>query len=305
MASWIRALVSRTRKHDKRRRRPQHDPESSPRLDPSGIIGALIIVAVVIAAIAAPLVAPHDPNAQDLMGRLKPPGWQSPLSGARFLLGTDQLGRDVLSRIIYGARISLFVGILSVAITAALGTLLGLIAGYYRGIAEAIVMRGVDLVLSLPFMLLALAVIGITGPGIQNLILVVVLTRWARYTRVIYGQVLSYSEREFVEAARVIGTSSLRIMFQHLLPNLLPTTIVLATLDLGFVIVLESGLSFLGLGVPPTIPTWGTMLADGRAYLNNAWWMGTFPGLAIMLTVLGFNLLGDWVRDRMDPTLRI
>lgn len=297
MASWIRALVSRTSENA--------SAESAPRLDFSGAIGVLIIAVVVIAAIAAPIAAPHDPNAQDLMGRLKPPGWRSPYGGGRFLLGTDQLGRDVLSRIIYGSRVSLFVGILSVTLTAALGTILGLIAGYYRGVVEAIIMRCVDLVLSLPFMLLALAVIGITGPGIQNLIMVVVLTRWARYTRVIYGQVLSYSEREFVEAARVIGSSSPRIMFQHLLPNLLPTTIVLATLDLGFVIVLESGLSFLGLGVPPTVPTWGTMLADGRAYLNTAWWMGTFPGVAIMMTVLGFNLLGDWVRDRMDPTLRV
>jgi peptide/nickel transport system permease protein len=297
MASWIRALASRTAE--------SASGETAPRLDLSGAVGVLMIAVVIIAAILAPIAAPHDPNAQDLMGRLKPPGWQSPFGGGRFLLGTDQLGRDVLSRIIYGSRISLFVGIVSVAITAAIGTMLGLVAGYYRGVAESIVMRCVDLVMSLPFMLLALAVIGITGPGIRNLVLVVVLTRWARYTRVIYGQTLSYSEREFVEAARVIGSSSPRILFQHLLPNLLPSTIVLATLDLGFVIVLESGLSFLGLGVPPTVPTWGTMLSDGRAYLNTAWWMGTFPGMAIMITVLGFNLLGDWIRDRMDPTLRV
>jgi peptide/nickel transport system permease protein len=256
-------------------------------------------------AVFASLIAPHDPNAQDLLGRLKPPGWQSPYSGARFLVGTDHLGRDVLSRIIYGSRVSLLVGIVSVAITAAFGTILGLVAGYYRGFVETVIMRCVDLVMSLPFMLLALAVIGITGPGIQNLILVVALTRWARYTRVIYGQTLSYAEKEFVEAAQALGSSNARVLFHHMLPNLLPSAVVLATLDLGFVIILESGLSFLGLGVPPTVSTWGTMLADGRSYLNNAWWMGTFPGLAIMITVLGFNLLGDWTRDRMDPTLRV
>lgn len=298
MASWIRALVSRT---------PQSDDSegSSQRRDLSGAVGVVLVIVVMLLALFAPFVAPHDPNGQDLLGRLKPPGWQSPYSGARFLLGTDHLGRDVLSRIIYGSRVSLFVGIVSVTITAVLGTVLGLVAGYYRGVVETIVMRCVDLVMSLPFMLLALAVIGITGPGLQNLILVVVLTRWARYTRVIYGQTLSYAEKEFVEAAQALGSSNARILFHHMLPNLLPSTIVLATLDLGFVVILESGLSFLGLGVPPTIPTWGTMLADGRAYLNNAWWMGTFPGLAIMLTVLGFNLLGDWARDRMDPTLRV
>ncbi|OPZ49304.1 MAG: putative D,D-dipeptide transport system permease protein DdpC [Firmicutes bacterium ADurb.BinA052] len=298
MASWIRALVSRT---------PQSaDAEGGPqRRDLSGAVGVAIVLIVALLAAFAPLVAPHDPNAQDLLGRLKPPGWRSPYTGAWFLLGTDHLGRDVLSRIIYGSRVSLFVGIVSVAITAALGTLLGLAAGYYRGFTETIIMRCVDLVMSLPFMLLALAVIGITGPGLQNLILVVALTRWARYTRVIYGQTLSYAQKEFVEAAQALGSSNSRILFHHMLPNLLPSTIVLATLDLGFVIILESGLSFLGLGVPPTISTWGTMLADGRAYLNNAWWMGTFPGLAIMVTVLGFNLLGDWTRDLMDPTLRV
>ncbi len=298
MVSWIRALVSRT---------PQGaDAEGAPqRRDLSGAIGGAIVVVVALLAVFASLIAPHDPNAQDLLGRLKPPGWQSPYSGARFLVGTDHLGRDVLSRIIYGSRVSLLVGIVSVAITAAFGTILGLVAGYYRGFVETVIMRCVDLVMSLPFMLLALAVIGITGPGIQNLILVVALTRWARYTRVIYGQTLSYAEKEFVEAAQALGSSNARVLFHHMLPNLLPSAVVLATLDLGFVIILESGLSFLGLGVPPTVSTWGTMLADGRSYLNNAWWMGTFPGLAIMITVLGFNLLGDWTRDRMDPTLRV
>ena len=296
MASWIRALVSRT---------PQSaDAEGGPqRRDLSGAAGVAIVLVVALLAVFAPFVAPHDPNAQDLLGRLKPPGWRSPYTGARFLLGTDHLGRDVLSRIIYGSRVSLFVGIVSVAITAALGTLLGLAAGYYRGLTETVIMRCVDLVMSLPFMLLALAVIGIQVPPAESIL--VVATRWARYTRVIYGQTLSYAQKEFVEAAQALGSSNSRILFHHMLPNLLPSTIVLATLDLGFVIILESGLSFLGLGVPPTISTWGTMLADGRAYLNNAWWMGTFPGLAIMVTVLGFNLLGDWTRDRMDPTLRV
>lgn len=267
-------------------------------------VGLVIIAVVVAVAVLAPLISPYDPLAQDLFARLKPPGWV-PLSGGHtYWLGTDQLGRDILSRIFYGARISLFIGVTAVALTATLGTVLGLLAGYFRGAVETVIMRTVDLLLGLPFILLALAVIGITGPGVRNLILVVVATRWVQYARILFGQVLSCAERDFVEAAQALGGRPFRVIFKHVLPNVIPTTIVLATLDLGFVIILESGLSFLGLGAPPSTPTWGAMLADGRAYLNNAWWLGTFPGLAIMVTVLGFNLLGDWVRDRMDPTLR-
>lgn len=269
-----------------------------------GAIGLVIIALVILVAILAPVLSPYAPNLQDLFGRLKPPGYVPANGGPVHLLGTDQLGRDILSRILYSSRISLFIGIASVALTAVLGTLLGLLAGFYRGVVETVIMRLVDLLLGVPFILLALAVIGITGPGLQNLILVIVATRWVQYARILFGQVLSVSEREFVEAATALGSKPFRILIKHILPNVAPTTIVLATLDLGFVIILESGLSFLGLGVPPSTPTWGAMLAEGRAYLNTAWWLGTFPGVAIMITVLGFNLLGDWARDKLDPTLR-
>lgn len=273
-------------------------------LDGTMIFAVGLILIIVIMAVFAPLLAPHDPNYQNLTMRLKAPGFVNPEDGSMYLLGTDQLGRDIFSRIIYGSRVSLFVGIFSVSITAVLGTVLGLFAGFCGGIIDMIIMRIVDLVLSIPSMLLALAVIGAMGPGLRNLIIVIIVTRWARYARTQYGQVLSFSEREFVQAAVATGCSKTRIIFRHLLPNLVSSTIVLATLDLGFVIVFESGLSFLGLGVPPTIPTWGGMLSEGRAYLASAWWLGTFPGIAIMLTVLGFNLLGDSVRDALDPTLK-
>jgi len=267
-------------------------------------VGLVIIALVILMAILAPVLSAYAPNAQDLFSRLKPPGFVPPAGGPPHWLGTDQLGRDIWARVLYSARISLFIGIISVSLTAVVGTLLGLMAGFYRGVVETVIMRLVDLLLGVPFILLALAVIGITGPGLQNLILVIVATRWVQYARILFGQVLSTAERDFVEAAHALGSKPFRILIKHILPNVAPTTIVLATLDLGFVIILESGLSFLGLGVSPSTPTWGMMLAEGRAYLNNAWWLGTWPGVAIMITVLGFNLLGDWARDKLDPTLR-
>ena len=294
MATWTRGLAFLVRLNKQRLRK----------ISLTGLIGIVLIMIIVTLAIAAPLIAPHDPNFQSLTSRLKPPGWSN-ADGTVYLLGTDQLGRDILSRIIYGSRISISVGFVCVLFSSMFGTVLGLLAGFFRGAVETIIMRAVDLIMSLPFILLALSVIGITGPGLKNLIVVIVFTNWARYARVQFGQVLSYSQREFVQAAEALGGSNRRILFRHLLPNVLPTTVVLATLDLGFIILLESGLSFLGLGVPPSIPTWGNMLAEGRAYLSTAWWLGTFPGFAIMFTVLGFNLLGDWVRDKMDPTLRV
>ncbi|HYF93780.1 MAG TPA: ABC transporter permease [Symbiobacteriaceae bacterium] len=269
-----------------------------------GAVGLVIIALVILMAILAPVLSAYAPNAQDLFSRLKPPGFVPPAGGPPHWLGTDQLGRDIWARVLYSARISLFIGIISVSLTAVVGTLLGLMAGFYRGVVETVIMRLVDLLLGVPFILLALAVIGITGPGLQNLILVIVATRWVQYARILFGQVLSTAERDFVEAAHALGSKPFRILIKHILPNVAPTTIVLATLDLGFVIILESGLSFLGLGVSPSTPTWGMMLAEGRAYLNNAWWLGTWPGVAIMITVLGFNLLGDWARDKLDPTLR-
>ena len=277
-------------------------------------IGILLIISILIMSICAPLFAPYDPNYQDLTIRLKPPGFINPINGERHILGTDSLGRDILSRIIYGSRISLIIAIVSVSITAIIGTVLGLLAGFLGKVTEMVIMRAVDLTLSIPSMLLAISIVAVLGSGIANLLIALSIsqvprlasiTRWARYTRTQYGQVLSYSEREFVQAVTSIGCSKNRIIFRHILPNIVSTTIVLATLDLGFVIIFESGLSFLGLGVPPTIPTWGGMLSEGRAYINNAWWLSTFPGIAIMLTVLGFNLIGDSIRDALDPTLRV
>ena len=270
MATWTRGLAFLARRNKQKNRR----------ISLTGLIGIGLILIIVTLAIAAPLIAPHDPNLQNLLTRLKPPGFSN-ADGTVYLLGTDQLGRDILSRIIYGSRISISVGLVCVLFSSTLGTVLGLLAGFFRGVVETIIMRTVDLIMSLPFILLALSVIGITGPGLKNLIVVIVFTNWARYARVQFGQVLSYSQREFVQAAEALGGSNKRIIFRHLLPNVIPTTVVLATLDLGFIILLESGLSFLGLGVPPNIPTWGNMLAEGRAYLSTAWWLGTFRVLPL------------------------
>lgn len=283
---------------------PVSPPVRRRRISAGAGVGLGLIAVVILVALLAPVIAPYDPSHQDLFARLKPPGWSPPEGGPTYWLGTDQLGRDILSRIMYGARVSLLIGLVAVSASAILGTTLGLIAGFARGVAEQVIMRLVDLLFGIPFILLALAVTGALGPGLGNLILVLVITRWVQYARVLFGQVLSASEREYVEAAHALGLPWWRITFRHILPNVAPTTVVLATMDLGFVVILESGLSFLGLGVPPSTPTWGAMLAEGRSYLNNAWWLGTFPGFAIMWTVLGFNLLGDWIRDKMDPTLR-
>jgi peptide/nickel transport system permease protein len=261
-------------------------------------IGVLIIVA--LAALAAPNVAPRNPLAQSLADRLMSPGARGP-HGEVFWLGTDGLGRDVLSRLIYGARASLAVASLAVACSGALGVFLGLTAGYYRGLVGAVLMRFVDLVLSIPFLLLAIAVVAALGPGLEHTVLVLGLTRWPRYARVAFAQTLAGRSREFVEAARALGGTDLRVMLRHVLPEVLPSVIVVGTLEIGLMIVYEAALSFLGLGVQPPTPSWGNMLADGRAYLETGWWLATFPGLAIMVTVLGANLLGDAVRDRLDP----
>lgn len=272
-------------------------------IEPGAVVGLVIILVMVFLAVLAPVLAPFDPSEISLVGRLKAPGYID-ASGNRHVLGTDHMGRDVLSRIVHGARISLFVGIVSVSITAIVGTVLGMLAGYVGGAVETLVMRFVEITMTLPSELLALALIGVMGSGLKNIIIAVVITRWAKYARIQYGQVMSFSKREFIQAAKTIGASGGRILFKHMLPNILSTSIVLATLDLGAVIIFESSMSYLGFGVPLSIPTWGSMLADGRAYVVKAWWMCVFPGIAIMCTVLGFNLLGDWVRDKLDPTLR-
>jgi peptide/nickel transport system permease protein len=270
----------------------------------AALLGLVILVAITAAAITAPVLAPVDPTAQEVTHRLKAPGWTSP-DGRVSLLGTDHLGRDILSRLIFGARISLVIGVSAVALAGTLGTLLGLVAGYQGGRVDDFVMRLTDTMLAMPFILLALAVIAVLGPSLRNIIFVLGITSWVSYARVVRAEVLTLRTREFVSAAQALGGGGRRIVFRHLLPNVLTPVIVIATLEVARMIILESALSFLGLGVQPPTPTWGGMLADGRAYLSTAWWQATFPGLSIMLTVLGINLLGDWLRDVLDPRLQL
>lgn len=271
--------------------------------DPGAVFGGVIILVLVVAAFGAPILAPYDPNKTNLLLRNTPPAWEAHGSTAH-LLGTDPVGRDMVSRLIYGARISLFIGLTVTILASVLGILLGLIAGYYEGWIEEVIMRVADLFLAFPFILLAITIIAVLGAGLLNLILVLVVTGWVQYARLVRGQVLSVKRNQYVDAARVAGAPSRRILLRHILPNVAASVIVLATLQVAFVLLTEAALSFLGLGVNPSIPTWGSMVNDGRLYIYNAWWDITFPGLAIMIAVLGINMVGDWLRDILDPTLR-
>jgi peptide/nickel transport system permease protein len=268
------------------------------------VFGLTVLVVMAGAALFAPQIAPWDPARQMLMKRLRPPAWEA--RGLReHPLGTDHLGRDILSRIVYGGRISLGVGLSAVTLSALIGVTLGLLAGFHGGRADALIMRVADVFLSIPYILLAMGVVFALGPSLLNVILVMAVTRWVQFARIVRADVLSIREREFVSGARARGNRSLRLLLRHVLPNALTPIIVVATLELAFMIIYESALSFLGLGVQPPTPTWGWMLADGRNYIATAWWLATFPGLAIMLTVLAVNLLGDWLRDTLDPRLKV
>jgi peptide/nickel transport system permease protein len=269
----------------------------------AAVVGLFVLGGVLFLAIAANWISPHNPNEQVLERRLLPPAW-SEGGTRRHLLGTDHLGRDILSRVIYGSRISLSVGILAVIISGILGVGAGLIAGYYGRGWDATIMRLVDIQLAFPFILLALAIIGVLGPGLRNVILVLGVAGWMVYARVVRGQVLSVREREFVEAARAVGASDFRILRFHVLPNTLAPVIIVGTFAVATCIITEASLTFFGLGVEATIPTWGSMLSDGRAYMATAWWLTTFPGLAMMLTVLALNVIGDWLREFLDPRMR-
>ena len=269
----------------------------------AALVGLSILLVVTTGAVLAPVISPADPLLQDVSVRLKPPTLEGG-DGQAHLLGTDHLGRDILSRLIYGARISLAIGISAVAVAGTLGTLIGLVAGYRGGRVDDLCMRLTDTMLAMPFILLALAVIAVLGSSLRNIIFVLGITSWVSYARVVRAEVLTLRTREFVAAAQALGGHGTRIIFRHLLPNVLTPVIVIATLEVARMIILESALSFLGLGVQPPTPTWGGMLADGRAYLSTAWWLATFPGLCIMLSVLGINLLGDWFRDVLDPRLQ-
>lgn len=260
------------------------------------VLGILLTGGICLAVLLSDMLF-QDANKIDLSARLL-----APLVHPDHLFGTDPLGRDILSRVVSGGTISLQVGFLSVAGAVVLGVIMGLVAGYYRGFWDIIVMRFADVQLALPFILLAITFIAIVGGGLSNMIFLLIISQWVQYARLVRGSVLSLRDREFIQSARAIGVSHFSILFRHLLPNLIGPVIVLMTLNVANNILLESSLTFLGLGVDPLTPSWGGMLADGRTYIQTAWWVSVFPGFAILLTVLGLNLLGDWLRDTLDPT---
>ena len=262
-----------------------------------------ILAALVLAAVFAALLAPQSPTEGDITAKLIPPVWME-RGSAEHPLGTDRFGRDVLSRIIYGSRISLLVSLIAIGVAGTLGTLVGLISGYRGGLTDAILMRVTDIALSLPTILIAVVLVAVSEPSFRNVILVIALLLWPRFARQVRGETLGIKEQDFVALAVVAGRSGAWIISRHILPNVMPTLLVISTLQVGYVILLEGTLSFLGVGVPPPNPAWGLMIADGRGFIATAWWITLFPGLAMLLTVLAVNLMGDWLRDHLDPRLR-
>jgi peptide/nickel transport system permease protein len=269
------------------------------RLRPTAVVGLAVLGVIFFCALFAPWVAPFDPNAQDVTLRLIPPFQPD----SPFILGTDHVGRDVLSRLIHGARVAWLIGASAVLLSGVVGVILGLISGYYGGLIDDFISWLANVELAFPFILLAIVVAAILGAGLFNLILVLAVVSWVVYARVVRGETLVQREQEFVHAARALGASNTRILFRHVLPNVLTPVIVIATFEFSRMIISEASLSFLGLGVQPAIPSWGSMLADGRQYLATAWWVATLPGLGITVTVLAINLVGDWLRDQLDPRL--
>jgi len=274
------------------------------RLDAAGLVGLALVSVFVLAATFAPVIEPHDPQAQDIARRLKPPGYLDAQAGAIFWLGTDGLGRDLLSRLIEGARVSLLVGLGGASLSAVLGTSLGLTAGYAGGWLDALIMRVVDTWQAIPFTILAIAVVVVLGPSLRNLILVLGASTWVNYARVVRGDTLAQRHSEIVVAARVVGATPVRIVLRHVLPQVSASIIVLSSLLVASMILFEASLSFLGLGVQPPTPSWGNMVLDGVEPIRIAWWVSFFPGVAILLTVMGINLVGDGLRDALDPRLR-
>jgi peptide/nickel transport system permease protein len=272
---------------------------------PFGIILAgLILFAIVAAALLAPLIAPVDPARQALLLRLKPPGFTN-AAGQVFLFGTDDLGRDLFSRVLYGARASLAVALLSVAVSTTVGTLLGMLAAWFRGWVEIVIMRLVDIMLSIPAILLAVLTVAVLGPGFGKLVLVLGFTRWPRYTRVAYAQTLQVAHLPYIKAAELAGAGAGRILLRHVLPNIAGPILVVITAEFGLMILFEAGLSFLGLGIQPPAPSWGSILSVGRQFVERAWWITLFPGGCLFLLVLSINVFGDWLRDRLDPRSRM
>jgi peptide/nickel transport system permease protein len=266
-------------------------------------VGGAILALLFICGVGAPLLAPHDPQAQTLEDRLRPPRWHENGSRAYFL-GTDNLGRDMLSRIIYGSRISLMVGAATVLFAGFVGCTLGAMAGYFGKATDEIVSKVSEIFLAFPFLLIAISIMAFLGQGLVNLIIALMLSRWVQYCRVVRGEVLSLKERDFVTAAKALGGQDFYVLFRHVVPNTLASVTVIATFGMAIVIITEASLSFLGLGVPAHIATWGSMLSEGRSYINRAPWLTIFPGMAIFITVFGINLLGDGLRDIFDPKLR-
>jgi peptide/nickel transport system permease protein len=271
------------------------------RLPPA--VPLLIVVIFLICAVFAGVLAPHPQNQGELAKRLLPPAGME-RSDSNYLLGTDGQGRDILSRLIYGARITLLVSLVSIALTAVLGTFVGLLAGFVGGKVDLVVMRLVDVSLSIPAILIAVLLAAVFGASIQNVIIIVIILIWPSYARLVRGETLSAKQADYVALARVAGCSRLTIMRRHILPNVLPTVLVLMSLHVALVIVMEAGLSFLGFGIPPQYATWGSMIQQGYQQLQTSWWVAVLPCIAIVLTVISFNILGDWVRDRLDPKLR-
>ncbi|NIO70173.1 MAG: ABC transporter permease subunit [Anaerolineae bacterium] len=276
---------------------------------PTAVLGAVVIMAYVLAAIFAPHLTAHDPTRGDLNVRLLPPAWQQQRTQGggepSFLLGTDAQGRDLLARIIYGARISLWVGILAVGISVLIGATLGCITGYFRGWIDQAVSRFADLLLAFPFLIFAIGVMAFLGPGFVNLIAALCFKGWVGFFRLVRGEMLSEKTKEYVEAAKVMGLSSFAIIVSEIIPNIFHSVLVLGTLRMGFFIIMEASLSFLGLGIQPPTPAWGSMVADGRNHLMTSWWVSTLPGMAILILVLSINLFGEGLRDILDPRLRI
>ncbi len=266
------------------------------------VVGAILLLLLALAAVA-PWISPADPMRQVLLMRLRPPGTVSP-SGQLYLLGTDDLGRDLLSRILYGAQISLTVAMLSVIVSTIVGVTLGMLAAWFRGPVEIAVMRLVDIMLSIPAVLLAVLTVAVLGPGFIKLVMVLGLTRWPRYARVAFAQTLQVANLPYIKAAELAGAGPLRILFHHVLPNIAGPLLVVVTAEFGLMILFEAGLSFLGLGIQPPAPSWGSIMSVGRQYVERAWWIVAFPGGCLFLLVFSVNVLGDWLRDRIDPRFR-
>jgi len=269
----------------------------------TGLAGLIIIAIFAFAALFAPLISPHNPVENALYDQLKPPVWK-PEGASKNLLGTDDLGRDILSRLIYGARVSLTLGVVSVGIALLLGSILGALAGYYKGWPDNLIMRFMDIILAFPHILLAIVIVAYLGPGLRNAMMAIGIINIPRFARIVRASVMEEYEKDYVTAARAVGAGNRRIILNAIFPNCLAPIIVQASLGFGAAILDAAGLSFLGLGAQPPIPEWGAMIAQGRAMILRAWWVMTFPGIAILLGVLGFNLLGDGLRDALDPRLR-